>query len=143
MIVSDVNHSEIDAGKLAQSHAKNAKVKQFAQHMITGHSTVEGQLVALEKAENITPADSPVSTKLADQSRSTKQSLEGQSGGDFDRAYIATQLQGHQDVLDLIDTKLMPQAQDPKLRASLASIRTKVVAHIQMAKDAQAALPSQ
>jgi putative membrane protein len=142
LIVSDVDRSEIDAGKLAQSHAQSAKVRQFGHQMVIMHSAVEAQLNTLVKAQGISPADSSISTQLKDQSQTTNQSLMGQSGSDFDRAYLAAQLQGHQDVLQLLDNKLIPQAQNPKLKADLEGIRTKVVGHIQMAKDAQAALPS-
>jgi putative membrane protein len=142
LIVSDVDRSEIDAGKLAQSHGQSAKVRQFGHQMVTAHSAVEAQLNTLVKAQSISPADSSISTQLKDQSQTTNQSLMGQSGTDFDRAYLAAQIQGHQDVLQLLDNKLIPQAQNPKLKADLEGIRTKVVGHIQMAKDARAALPS-
>jgi putative membrane protein len=142
LIISDVDRSEIDAGKLAQSHAGSTKVRQFAHHMVTAHSAVETQLNTIVKAQSIVPTDSAVSMKLKDQSQAMSQSLMGQSGADFDRAYLAAQLQGHQDVLDLLDNKIIPQAQNPKLKADLESFRTEVVRHIQMAKDAQASLPS-
>lgn len=141
-IASKVDLAEIDAGKLAISHAKSAKVRQFAQHMVSAHSAVETKLTAMLKTQNIATADSPVGDKLTSDTQSQKQTLMGQSGTDFDRTYMTAQLKDHQDVLDLMDTKLLPQAQNPELKTALQSTRAKVVEHIQMAKDILGSLPS-
>ncbi len=142
MIASDVDRAEIAAGKLAISHAKSARVRQFAQHMVSAHTVVEQKLTATMKAENMTPSDSTIGTKLMSDSQAEAQSLAGQSGSDFDRSYIAAQLKAHQDVLELMDGTLLPNVKDAKLKAALESARAKVVEHIAMAKDVQASLPS-
>jgi hypothetical protein len=46
-------------------------------------------------------------------------------------------------VLQLFDSKLLVEVQNPELRAALQATREKVVAHIKMAEDALAALPAQ
>jgi putative membrane protein len=141
-IASRVDLAEIDAGKLALSHAKSAKVRQFAQHMVSAHGAVETKLTSMLKAQNIAPAESAVCDKLTSDTQSQKQTLIGQSGMEFDRTYVMAQLKDHQDVLDLMDSKLIPQARNPELKTALQATRAKVVEHIQMAKDLVASLPS-
>jgi putative membrane protein len=141
-IASRIDLAEIDAGKLALSHARSPKAKQFAQHMVTGHTAVEAKFNGLLKAQNIATAESTICDKLTADTAEQKQSLMGQSGFDFDRSYLAAQLKDHQDVLDLFDNKLIPAAQNSQLKAALEQTRTKVVEHIQMAKDALAAIPA-
>ena len=37
-----------------------------------------------------------------------------ESGAGFDKSYVDTQVKEHQAVLDMIDQKLLPNAQDPR-----------------------------
>jgi putative membrane protein len=142
-IASKVDLAEIDAGKLALAQGRSPKAKQFAQHMVTAHAAVEAKLNGMLKAQAIVMADSATSNKLVSDTTAQKQTLLGLSGFDFDRSYLTAQLKDHQDVLDLLDSKLIPQAKNPQLKTALESTRAKVVDHIQMAKDAIAALPAQ
>jgi putative membrane protein len=142
MIASAIDRAEIAAAKLALTHAKSPRVRQFAQHMVSVHTAVEQKLNITLKAENVTPSDSAMSTKLVSDSQAAALTLSGQSGSDFDSSYIAAQLQAHQDVLAMMDNKLIPSAKDAKLKAALEGTRVKVVEHIAMARDVQASLAS-
>ena len=142
-VASRIDQAEIDAGKLALAHAKSARVRQFAQHMVSAHSAVETKLTSMLKAQGLATSDSPVSDKLMSETQAQKQSLMGQSGVDFDRSYMNAQLQDHQTALDIFDNKLIAQAQNAQLKTALTDTRTKVVEHIQMAKDILASLPAQ
>ena len=140
MIASDVDRAEIAAGKLALTHARSVQVRQFAQHMVTEHTKVDTKLLALARAQNIPLTDSTVSAKLTRENDAQKSSLAGLSGTDFDRAYIDAQLKGHEDVLDMLDARQIPTAQNGALKATLETTRAKVLMHIHMAKEARAAL---
>jgi putative membrane protein len=142
-IASRIDHAEMDAGKLALAQGKSATVRQFAQHMISAHGGVESKLNALMKKQGISSEESTVCDKLTSDTAAQKQALMGQSGFDFDRSYLKAQLKDHQDVLQLFDSKLLVEVQNPELRAALQATREKVVAHIKMAEDALAALPAQ
>lgn len=86
-------------------------------------------------------ASHPCATRSR-RTRRQKETLSEQSGTDFDRAYLSTQLEDHQNVLDLLDNKLIAQAQNPQLKAALDDTRKKVVQHILIAKDALAGIPA-
>jgi putative membrane protein len=142
-IASRIDLAEVDAGKLALAQGKSATVRQFAQHMISAHGSVESKLTALMKKQGISSEESAVCDTLTRDTAAQKQALMGQGGFDFDRAYLKAQLKDHRDVLQLFDTKLLPEVQNPELRAALQATREKVVMHIKMAEDALAALPAQ
>jgi putative membrane protein len=139
-IVGAVDAAEISAGKLALSHAAGAGARQFAEHMVTAHTEMDSKLMTVAGAQDITKAVSSLCEKIKGENDAEAQTLASLSGSSFDRKYIEAQLKGHRDVLDLLDSKLVPTAQNPALKAALQEARGKVVEHLRMAKEAQASL---
>src|SRR5690242_7433708 len=58
-IVVTANQVDIDAGKLAQKKGSNAEVKAFGKQMVTDHTAVNKQAVALAKKLKLEPQDNP------------------------------------------------------------------------------------
>jgi putative membrane protein len=82
--------AEVDLGRMAEKQTKNHAVRAFAARMVRDHSAANSKLMALAKRANMTPAPgSPPDTS----------SLSGQTGPDFDRAYMTAQVQAHQDTI--------------------------------------------
>ena len=139
-IVVAANNADIEGGRLAASKSTNAKVKEFAQRMITDHTGVNKAATDLVTKLGVTPEESPASrqqTQAGQQSRSTLQAM---SGAEFDRAYIANEVTYHQGLLDAIDNTLIPSAQNAELKALLQQTRPAVVAHLKHAQELQASL---
>src|SRR4051812_19558214 len=63
-IVVTANQVDIDAGKLAKSHATSKDVQAFAQTMITDHSGVNKSATELVTKLKVTPEKSPTSDSL-------------------------------------------------------------------------------
>jgi putative membrane protein len=135
-ITDAVHSSEIEQAQLAQSKSKDAHVLSFAQMMINHH----GQAKQREQAMGMSSAASPMLQTLSSQARQTTATLRDKTGKDFDRAYLQSQIDQHQKVLDTIDRQLMPNAKNPQLRSHLQSMRPTIEQHLQAAKDAQQAL---
>src|SRR5262245_16989243 len=55
---------DIEAGKVAKTHAKSEDVKKFADMMIRDHTGVNEKATALAKKLNVTPKDNAVSQSL-------------------------------------------------------------------------------
>jgi predicted outer membrane protein len=53
----------------------------------------------------------------------------------------AVEIREHQQVLDTIDNKLIPQEQNAELRSALQDAREKVASHLNMARDIRSFLP--
>jgi putative membrane protein len=140
-IVVTANQVDIDAGKLAQTKASSAEVKQFGETMIKDHSAVNKQATDLVKKLGVKPEDNATSRSLAQGGRDNLAHLrELKKGGDFDRAYVDHEVAYHQAVLDALDKTLVPNAKNAELKDLLVKTRPAFVAHLEHAKMIQSKL---
>ena len=137
------NSTDSAGGVLAQQKATNAKVKEFGQRMVTDHSGVNKQAVALATRLGVTPEENNTSTQLRQGGEQTRQQLSALSGTAFDRGYIDHEVEYHETVLAALDQQLIPSAQNADLKALLQQTRPAVEAHLQHARQIQAALGGQ
>jgi putative membrane protein len=139
-IVVTANQVDIDAGTLAKSKASSAKVKSFAQLMITDHTAVNKSATDLVTRLHVTPESNATSDSLKDGGDQNIANLKKLSGGAFDRAYIDHEVTYHQAVLDALDKTLIPNASNAELKALLVKTRPAFVAHLEHAKQVQSSL---
>jgi putative membrane protein len=134
------NTIDVEAGELAKQKSSNAEVKQFAQTMITDHTGVNQQASALAQRLNLTPADNTMSQQLKSDADRMKAELTTRSGAEFDRTYIANEINYHQAVLNALDQTLIPGAQNAELKALLEKVRPAIQSHLEMAQVLQGKL---
>ena len=134
------NDTDIENGKLALEKSTNADVKQFAKEMIAAHTQLNQQGSALLTKLGVTPADNPTSTSIKTGGESTRATLKGLSGADFDKAYVNGEVDLHQAVLDQLDNTLIPSAQNAELKTLLQQARPTISAHLDHAKSIKAKL---
>ena len=139
-IVVVANQVDIDAGHLAESRARATDVKSFAKQMITDHTGVNKQAVALVTKLGVAPQDNPTSQSLKKGGEDNVKSLKSLKGAAFDKAYIDHEVAYHQQVLDAIDKTLIPSAQNAELKALLVAVRPAFVGHLEHAKQIQSGL---
>jgi putative membrane protein len=132
-VTDAANSAEIAQAKLAESKSKDAGVKRFAAMMIAHHGAAKQKQAKLK----IKPAESAVSTGLQADAASTLDALKTDKGKDFDKAYIAAQIDAHQKVLDTINDKLLPNVKNSDLKAYLDEIKPRVEQHLKEAKQLQ------
>jgi len=133
-IVVTANQVDIDAGKLAESKGSNAQVKAFGKQMVTDHTGVNQQAVALAKKLSVTPQDNATSRSLKAGGADNVKKLNGLSGAAFDKAYVDHEIAYHEQVLDAIDKVLVPNAKNEELKALIVKVRPAFVAHLEHAK---------
>jgi putative membrane protein len=133
---------DIEAGKVAETHAKSAEVKKFAEMMIRDHTGVNEKATALAKKLNVTPKDNAVSQSLIKGADESKAKLETLKGAEFDRAYIEREIAYHQAVLDALDKTLIPTTENAELKALLTQVRPAFEAHLAYAKKIGSTLAS-
>lgn len=138
MITDLANTGEVEQGKLAQNKAKNASVKKFAAMMVKHHSEAKTEQGKLFKQLSLTPTQSQDATLLKEDADRTLGTLRGADGVAFDTAYINSQVDEHQKVLDTIDQKLLPAAKSEELVSGLKKMRATVESHLKEAKTIQA-----
>jgi len=137
-ITEAANTAEIAQAKLAQTRSKDAAVKAFAAMMLTHHGEAKQKQAKL----NLKLEESGVSTALHADASATLDALKTSSAKDFDQAYIAAQITGHQKVLETINDKLLPNVKGPGLKAYLGEIKPTVEAHLKQAKQLQQSFDS-
>jgi putative membrane protein len=138
-ITNDANTAEIDQGKVAQSKAKDARVKKFAERMVKHHSEARDKQAKLK----LETAASDRALTLEHDADKTLSDLKGNSDASFDAEYIAAQVKEHQEVLDTIDKELLPSAKNDDLKSYLKEIRPTVESHLKDARDIQSKLAQQ
>jgi putative membrane protein len=134
------DQSEVDAGKMAQTKATHAEVKAFAAMMVKDHTDAMKKKNDMAKKLSLTPADSTHSTQLKTDAQQMATELQALKGKDFDSRYIETQVKAHQQVLDLLDQKMIPNAKNADLKSELETVRAKVADHLKKAQEIQAKL---
>lgn len=139
-IVVTANQVDVDAGKLAAAKASSADVRAFANTMVTDHTGVNKAAVDLATRLKVTPQDNPTSQALKAAGDKNIAALEKLKGKAFDKAYIDNEVAYHQQVLDALDTVLIPGASNAELKALLVKVRPAFVAHLEHAKHQQTAL---
>ena len=139
-IVVTANQVDIDAGKLAESMGANTDVKAFGKQMVTDHTGVNQQAVALVTKLKVTPEDNPTSQSLKSGGEDNVKHLKTLKGAAFDKAYIDHEVAYHEQVLGAIDKTLIPNAKNEELKALIVKVRPAFVGHLEHAKKIQASL---
>ena len=139
-IAVTANQVDIDAGNLAAARATSAAVKSFGQQMVTDHTGVNKSATSLAAKLKVTPEDNSTSRSLLDGGRKNIANLKALKGAAFDKAYIDHEVAYHQQVLDALDTTLIPGAKNEELKALLVKVRPAFVAHLEHAKQIQGSL---
>src|SRR5688500_1757173 len=136
-IVVTANQVDIDAGQLAAARSTNDKVKAFAQLMVTDHTGVNKAATELVTRLKVTPQGTPTSEALKSGGDKNLAHLKTLNGAAFDRAYIDHEYAYHQQVIDALDTTLIPGATNAELKALLIKVRPAFIAHRDHAKSLQ------
>ena len=139
-IVVTANQVDVDAGKLAAARSTSKDVKQFARQMITDHTAVNKQAVALVTRLQVKPEPSDTSRGLQQGGDDNVAKLKTLKGAQFDKAYVEQEVAYHQAVLDAIDKVLLPSARNAELKALIAKVRPAIAAHLEHARHLQARL---
>jgi putative membrane protein len=118
--------AEVALGKLALSKTSDAKIKQFASQMVTDHGKANDELAGIAKNKNITL---PATVDAEHQAK--MDSLGKLSGAEFNKAYVATMIEGHKKTLDLMQGEASG-GQDVDLKAFAAKTAPVVKMHLDM-----------
>ena len=140
MFAELANSSEIEQGKVAQAKGQTASVKKFAGMMVKHHTEAKQEQAKLFQKLNLTPAQSEKSKALKEDADKILGALRGAQGATFDVAYMNSQVEAHQKVLEAIDRDLLPAASDQALIDGLKKMRGTVESHLTEAKAIQAQL---
>ena len=141
MVMRVANLSEAREGELAREKASDPAVRDFGAAMVTEHSAANSKAESELANAYITSEDSSLSRQLDAESGTAADRLRSLTGRAFDRAYIDRQVEVHQSLLNLIDTRLGPSAHKTVLKNQLTEMRKTVEQHLTRARQVAAVLP--
>jgi putative membrane protein len=133
-ILATVDAGEIEQARFAFSQANDSRVKDYAEHMIEQHTDATKKVSALSSQHGLTPSASNNSTALQTKSQRILEGLKNATDATFDATYMQTQVQQHQEVLDLLHAQLMPASRSDAVSAHLKAAHTMVQAHLNEAR---------
>ena len=137
-IVSVAGGLDIAYGKIAMSKAKDKRVKEFAERMVTDHSAVQKAAGELLTKLGVTPEENETSKGLAANGVKVKEQLGKLTGKDFDKYYIDNEVTYHELVVNATENLLIPNAQNAELKSTLASVLPLFQKHLEHARQVQA-----
>jgi putative membrane protein len=120
--------AEVDLGKLAQSKASAEPVRSFAKRMVDDHGKSNEQLMKLARGVN-----TQLPKELDPEHKTVRTELDRASGANFDRAYLASQIQDHQRTANLLQYEIS-YGQNEGLKKYAADTLPAVLEHLEMAK---------
>lgn len=127
--VSQAGVNEIKLSELAEQKASDPRVKAFAEKMVKEHTALADQLKPYADSWGVAPA-----TDLDDSHKSDYEKLNGLSGKDFDKEYMADMVSDHNKAEDLFKSEIK-DTKDMKFRKTVEGGYSHVVAHDNMAKS--------
>ena len=129
------NGAEIEESRLAAARAENPAVRDYAERMLSDHTTANVDATMLFARNDVMPDPNDTSEEIATQSDEAMRQMATQAGADFDRAYMTRQNDAHLKLLNLLDMSLIMSAVDVDLREMLEMMRPAVADHLQAAHD--------
>lgn len=132
--LAQADMAEIATGKLAQQKASSPEVKKYGEHMMQEHTRMLQEGVQLAQKKGVQP---PKETDK--KHRSAMKKLEGLSGEEFDRQYMAQMVKDHEEVMKLAE-KTVKDTKDPELKAHVEKGSPHIKEHLEQARKLQASL---
>ena len=136
-IVLAADQIDVDYGKIALQKSKDAKVREFAQRMVTDHSAVQKSVIELAGKLGVKAEDSQTSTGLKSGAEDITKKLKTLKGKEFDKFYIDNEVSYHKTVTDAVDAVLIPSAQNSELKSALQGAQPLFLKHLEHARSVQ------
>jgi predicted outer membrane protein len=127
------NLFEVQSSQLALEKAQHDQVRQFAQRMVSDHTSAGDKLKAAAKGQTIP-------TALDQQHTQMLQTLRSAAGAGFDRNYIQMQVTAHRDAVSLFD-RYAQSGDDQELKQFANQTLPTLREHLQSVEQIQRSLP--
>jgi putative membrane protein len=125
---------QVDSGRLAETKATNAAIRDYAHLMVTTHIPVVDALNVILKQKSITPS----STLLHGAYDAMMFTLKADRGTAFDRNYVGGQVEYQKGNVALFEQEIQ-NGSDPDLKQFARQTLPKIVDHLQRAEKLAAA----
>jgi putative membrane protein len=129
MTATQAGVMEVQLGKLAEKHASDDAVKDFAHRMVKDHTAANDKLMAAAKNVKVAAAAAPDK-----EAQAAADKLAGLKGADFDKAYMRQMADDHQKAVSLFEAE-SKNGTDPALKGFAADALPMLQDHLKMAQS--------
>ncbi len=141
-VVNAVDDHEIDAATKAMKKKLSTEVAAYAKMLKEQHAKNKETTKNLAKVQKLKAASSPVADSLRAKGKAADKDMAALKGAEFEKAYVDAMVNGHSEVLALLDTELIPAAASEAVKSHLTEFRGHVSAHLEQGKRLQGAAAS-
>jgi putative membrane protein len=131
------NTAEIQLAGLAAKRAATPQVKQVARKLAADHAKNQEQLRALAQKLNLNLTSAQGGDITKGDSTALPADVQGQSGAEFDKAFVRHEIEEHQANVDKIRSQMIPAAQNEQIKAYLQKTATDMEGHLALLKRVQ------
>jgi len=128
-----LNANEIQAGQLGQQHALDHEVKTYAATLEQDHQKADQEVRDLAQRHGVA-LDPHAASAQKKEGMEHMKTLEGKTGGDFDRSFVKMMVKDHQKTIDELG-RMRAQTQSEDLRAWLDRTLPVLQGHLSTAND--------
>jgi putative membrane protein len=125
---------EVKFGRLAEKHATDQSVKDFAKRMVYDHSKANKELESVAKNKGVS-----LDTKLDQSQKDEMDRMSKLNGTDFDKAYMDMMVKDHEEDVNEFK-KASNDLSDPDLKNFATTTLPTLEEHLKMAKDVKSNL---
>ena len=148
-MLEKANTAEIELGDLATKNGQATEVRDLGKSFAAAHTQARQKARDLAKKLNITPAmpDPMKEAKdtaakypadrgkdMAKSHEASMNKLRGLKGTEFDVAFIAREIEHHTKMLEAVETKFLPAAQNAELKTLLTELKPSLQSHLDQAR---------
>jgi putative membrane protein len=126
---SDSGMAEVKLATLATQKAERADVKEFANMLVTDHSKANEELASLAKTKGV-----EVSAMIPAKAADAFKDLEGESGKNFDKAFLDKMEKDHKNAIDEFES-IEKSGKDSDLKAWVSKTLPTLRAHLDKVKE--------
>lgn len=136
-IVRTINQGEIDEANAVLSRLTSEPAKNLARLMLDEHTAAQKELTGILSSSGIALQENEKVRNLRKDSQDNLRELNEVAAKDLDMKYIDLQIEEHDEVLEMLDDKLIDTTNDPALSKFLRDQRGKIAGHLEHAKQAK------
>ncbi|MEO8515590.1 MAG: DUF4142 domain-containing protein [Flavobacterium sp.] len=127
--IAEMDLTEIKLAELAQQKATNLKVKEFAKMIVTDHANSSVELKNLADNRSLS-----LPTSLTDNGRADYNTLNEESGIDFDKKFVDMMVDAHEKAIRKMENASEDNDKDETVKVWASNKIAALTSHLQKAK---------
>jgi putative membrane protein len=138
-VLETANAGEVEYSQVAVERATDSRVREYARMMVREHGMMRDSVTGLAQRLGVTAVAPEKVNDLRENLRKDLEDLRAKNGADFDKEFMAEQVDMHQETLDLLED-LDDDTNTADLQRTIEAAKVKVRAHLERAKEIKDAI---